>query len=445
MTHRNANPTLVPVRATADSLAQRRLLADMFANAVAAVSPELALPGRLPPPVAGRNYILAIGKAAAAMAKVACDHMDGALEGVILTRYGHGVPGWQPPAGFAYYEAGHPIPDTIGRDAAARVLRDAAGLGADDQLVALISGGGSALLNLPVPGLGVDDKSLVTSQLLRSGASIAEINCVRKHLSAVKGGRLALAAHPARVVTIAISDIPGDDPRLIASGPTLPDRSTLDQARAIVAQYRLDLPASVHAALADPANETPDARAPAFQQMIPAQICAKSAMALDAGGQIAHAAGYRPCYLGDDLEGASIDLATVHAALSLHYLGKGQPCALISGGETSVVVRNPAGRGGRNTEYLLALAIALGGNPAVTAMACDTDGIDGTEDHAGAVITPTTLSRAAALGLDARAMLQANRSYDFFDALGDLVLTGPTRTNVNDFRAILLSPPGMVA
>lgn len=422
------------------SFAERRLLGDMFSSALKAVSPELSLPARLPPPVPGKTYILAIGKAAASMAKVAIEQMGGQVEGAILTRYGHGIPGWMPPPTFQYVEAGHPLPDEPGAIASRKILEDVSALGSDDQLVALISGGGSALLNMPAPGLSVADKSIVTRQLLHSGATISEINCVRKHLSRIKGGRLALAAHPARVVTIVISDIPGDDPRLIASGPTLPDRSTLEQARHIIEKYALDVPEAVIAALNDPANETPDARSVAFQQMIPPQICAKAANALAAGGQIANAAGYTPYFLGDNLEGESIDLATVHAAMALHYLSKGERCSLLSGGETTVVVRNAKGRGGRNTEYLLALAIALGGNPAFTAIACDTDGIDGTEDHAGAIITPDTLKRAAALGLDARDMLQRNCSYDFFAALGDLIVTGPTRTNVNDFRAILIHP-----
>jgi glycerate 2-kinase len=423
-----------------DQSPQRVLLTEMFNCALSAVSAEIALPARLPPPVDGTSYILAIGKAAAAMAKVAIGQMSGQLTGTILTRYGHNVPGWSPPAQFRYVEAGHPLPDAVGAKAALGILADVQALGPSDQLVALISGGGSALLTLPALGVSLAEKSELTQKLLRSGATISEINCVRKHLSGIKGGRLALAAHPARVVTIAISDIPGDDMRLIASGPTLPDGSTLEQAQHIIEKYAIEVPPSIERALHDERNETPDSRSPAFRQPIPPLICARAANALEAAGQYANANGYAPRYLGDDVEGNASDVATIHAALALHYLNGGQRCALLSGGETTVVVRNANGRGGRNTEYLLTLAIALDGHPAITAMACDTDGIDGTEDNAGAMITPDTLARARALGLDARAMLRENRSYAFFEALGDLVMTGPTRTNVNDFRAILIDP-----
>ena len=415
------------------------LLRRMFDVAVSAASPEICLPSRLPPPVAGKNYILAVGKAAASMARVAIAHLgDAKLSGTILTRYGHAFDDWVPPESIRLIEAGHPLPDDQGYRATEQIMRDIGELGPDDQLLALISGGGSALLAKPAEGVTIDDKRHVTLQLLRSGASISEINCVRKHLSTIKGGRLAALAHPARIVTIAISDIPGDHIEQIASGPTVRDSSTLEQAQHIIEKYGIECPASVIAALDDPRNETPDGRLPAFDQQIPPQICAKASIALKAAGQIAQANDYIPFYLGDDLEGSATDLATIHAALALHYLSKGKKCVLLSGGETTVAVHNNQGRGGRNSEYLLALAINLGGHPSFHAIACDTDGIDGTEDNAGAIIRPSTLSRAKEQSMSAHEMLHKNLSYDFFRSLDDLIVTGPTRTNVNDFRAIMI-------
>jgi glycerate 2-kinase len=417
------------------------LLRLMFDIALASVSPEMCLPSRLPPTVAGKNYILAVGKAGASMARVAVEHFGSAkISGTILTRYGHAFDDWAPPECIRQIEAGHPLPDDQGYRATEQIMADIAALGPEDQLVALISGGGSALLAKPAEGVSIDDKRDITLQLLRSGASISEINSVRKHLSAVKGGRLAALAHPARIVTIAISDIPGDHIEQIASGPTVRDSSTLEQARHVIAKYRINCPDSIRTALNDPANETPDGRLPAFDQQIPPQICARASVALKAAGQIAQANGFTPYYLGDDLEGSATDLATIHAALALHYLSKGKKCVLLSSGETTVTVHNKDGQGGRNSEYLLALAINLGGHPAFHAIACDTDGIDGTEDNAGAIIRPSTLLRAREQALDARAILQSNRSYEFFRSLDDLIVTGPTRTNVNDFRAIMIDP-----
>lgn len=417
--------------------ATRILLREMFDVAVASVSADLCLPARLPGPARGKTFILAVGKAGAAMARTAARRVGGDIEGIVLTRYGHGLPPGELPASIEQIEAGHPLPDEQGLEAARRIFSAVQSLGTEDQLLALISGGGSALLAAPAPGVSLDDKRAITSMLLRCGAPISEINCVRKHLSAIKGGRLAVAAAPARVVTLAFSDIPGDDPALISSGPTIMDRTTLADARKIIARYEIDPPASVAAALNDPANETPKGSHPAFTNA-EIRVVARSQNALEAAGQLAQANGYKPVYLGDDIEGDATDIGAIHAALALHHLRKGGRWALLSGGETTVVVRNQHGRGGRNAEYLLSLAIGLSGARGVNAIACDTDGIDGTEDNAGAVIDPTSVARARDHGLEPNISLQKNEAYAFFEALGDLVVTGPTRTNVNDFRAILI-------
>lgn len=415
---------------------QNNLLRDLFAIGLEAVDAERCLPARLPDPVAGRTLILALGKAAAAMARVAHRHMGGRVDGIVLTRYGHSYPANEMPPGFTIFEAGHPLPDEHGLAATQRIMEAVRDLGSDDQLLALVSGGTSALLTLPAPGVTLADKQDITRQLLQCGASISEINCVRTHLSAVKGGRLALEAAPARVVTLVMSDIPGDAPALVGSGPTLPDRTRLSDARKILDLYGISAPKHVLDALDDEGNETPNTTFDIFEKAETAVI-ARSANALQAAGQMAQAAGYTPVYLGD-VEGDSTEIGTVHAALALHHARKGGKWALLSGGETTVVVRNQEGRGGRNTEYLLSLALALDGAPDIFALSCDTDGIDGTCDNAGAVITPTTLRRARQLGLSPTEALRTNRSYDFFGALDDLVITGPTRTNVNDFRVILV-------
>jgi hydroxypyruvate reductase len=304
----------------------------------------------------------------------------------------------------------------------------------------LISGGGSALLTLPAPGLTLQDKQAINRALLKSGANIAEMNCVRKHLSAIKGGRLAAACYPAKVVTLTISDVPGDDPAVIASGPTVPDRTTFADALAILEKYRITEPASVIAHLRAARDETPkpgDPRLAGTQ----AHMIAAPQQSLEAAAEVAHQAGITPLILGDSLEGESREVALVHAGIARQVVRHGQPvarpCVLLSGGETTVTVRGK-GRGGRNAEFLLALAVALDGEPGVHAMAGDTDGVDGTEDNAGAVVTPDTLARAAARGLDAKAHLADNDGYSFFSGLGDLVKTGPTLTNVNDFRAVLI-------
>jgi len=407
----------------------RRLLRDLFDTAVHAVSAEGCLPAALDGwQCEGRTLVIAVGKAAAAMAAVAAARLPGTVSGLVVAPPGHhGAPHLLPEA-FETIEAGHPVPNSGSLAAAERALALARELGPKDRLLALISGGGSALLALPAASIGLVEKAAVTRALLRSGAAIGEMNIVRKHLSRIKGGRLAHAAAPAMVTTLLISDIPGDDPAMIASGPTVGDSTSLADARRILDRYVPDAPSDVRAALADPANETPDIAASDVR------IVARAADAFTATAQVAAARGLKVVLLGDDLEGEARSLGAEHAALARQA---DEPQLILSGGETIVRVVNRAGRGGRNVEYLLGLALALDGAPGIWALACDTDGIDGTEDNAGALLTPDSLARARALGLDPQEMLDTNRAYDFFAALGDLVVTGPTRTNVNDFRAIL--------
>jgi hydroxypyruvate reductase len=370
------------------------------------------------------------------MAAVVEAHWQGPLDGIVITRYGHAVPC----RSIKVVEAAHPIPDEAGAAAARQLLQLVQGLSGDDLVLCLISGGGSALLAIPAPGITLQDKQGMTRELLRSGATIAEINCVRKHLSAVKGGRLAAAAFPARVVTLLISDVPGDDPAMIASGPTLPDRTTRADAAAILQRHGISTPSGVSAWLQDPASESIKPDDPRLQHG-QHRIVATAQTALLAACRVAEAAGLRTLLLGDALEGEACELGREHARLALRCRRDGvpvaAPCVLVSGGETTVTVRGQ-GRGGRNAEYLLALACELNGAAGIHAIACDTDGIDGTEDNAGALIGPDMLTRARGHGVDADAALASNDAYGFFAALGSLVVTGPTRTNVNDFRALLI-------
>ncbi len=416
----------------------------MFRAAVAAAAPDGRVPARLPAPPPGRTVVIGAGKAAAAMARAVEDHWpaDRPLSGLVVTRYGHGV---GPLPRIEVVEAAHPVPDAAGQAAAARILELVRGLFADDLVLCLMSGGASSLLALPARGVDLAAKQAVNRALLRSGAGIHEMNCVRKHLSAIKGGRLAAAAAPARVVTLLISDVPGDDPSVIGSGPTVPDATTLADARAVLARYGIEPPPAVAAWLLDPAAETPKPGDPAFADTR-ADVIATPQGSLEAAAAVAREAGFTPVILGDAIEGEAADVARVMAGIARQCAAHGQPapppCALISGGETTVTVRG-RGRGGRNAEFLLALAVALDAHPGIDALACDTDGIDGTEDNAGALLSPDSLARAAALGIGARDRLGDNDGYGFFGALGDLVITGPTRTNVNDFRAILVTPrPG---
>jgi hydroxypyruvate reductase len=413
----------------------REVLLTMFGAAVAAASPSLCLPPHLPPPPRGRTVVVGAGKAAAAMAQVVEAHWPKAapLSGLVVTRYHHGVGEL---SRIKVIEAGHPVPDEAGEAAAARMLQMVGGLGPEDLVLCLMSGGASALLGLPAPGIDLAAKKAINRALLNSGAAIGEMNCVRKHLSAIKGGRLAQAAAPAEVVTLMISDVPGDDPSVIGSGPTMPDASTLVQARDVLARYRIVVPPAVSARLNDPVAETPKPGDPVFARTR-GVIVATPAASLAAAERVSREAGLAAIMLGDAIEGEAVSVARDMAAQALAQRGSA-PCVLISGGETTVTVRGK-GRGGRNAEFLLGLAVALDGAAGIHAIACDTDGIDGTEDNAGALLAPDTLARARGLGLDALARLQDNDGYSFFSALGDLVVTGPTRTNVNDFRAILLT------
>lgn len=414
-------------------------LRQMFDAAVAAADPRLCLPPHLPSPPVGRTVVVGAGKAAAAMAAALEDHWTGPLSGLVITRYGHATP----TRTIKVREAAHPTPDLNGVQATTELLACLKDLTADDLVICLLSGGGSALLTAPPPGVSLEDKQAVVKALLRSGAPISEINAVRRHLSLVKGGRLRHAAGPARFVTLAISDVPGDDPATIASGPTVADPSTSAQALAILQRYEVDIPSTVRAWLTDPVSQSPTLSDPDDYRLI-----ATPALSLAAAARVAEDLGYQATVLGDAIEGEAREVARDHARLALD-LSRGldagsKPRVLISGGETTVTVVG-SGRGGRNTEYLLALAVALDGAPDLHALAADTDGIDGVEDNAGAILDPGSLTRASVAGVSASACLAENDAYGFFSAIDGLVFTGPTRTNANDFRAIALAPPGSPA
>ncbi len=420
----------------------QRLLDETFRAALAAADPARVLAAQLPPPPAGRTVVVGAGKAAASMARALDEAWPAPLEGLVVTRYEHGLDCPR----IEVVEAAHPVPDAAGREAAQRILELARGLGPDDLLLCLISGGGSALLALPAEGLELADKQAVNKALLASGAAIDEMNCVRKHLSAIKGGRLAAAAHPARVVTLAVSDVPDDDPATIASGPTVGDPTSFADARAILEKYGIEPPEAVRRHLEAAAEETPKPDDPRLAADS-FRLIARPQDSLEAAAAVARRAGVTPVILGADIEGEAREVARVMAGVAKQVRRFGQPapapCLLLSGGETTVTLRAPkdggGGRGGRNAEFLLALAVALEGLEGVHALACDTDGIDGSEDNAGARLAPDSLARAAARGLDAKALLAANDAYRFFAGLDDLIVTGPTRTNVNDFRAILVT------
>ena len=414
----------------------RKLLRAMFDAAVAAALPSLCLPPHLPPPPKGRTVVVGAGKAAASMAAAVEAHWPGPIEGLVVTRYGHAVPCRK----IEVVEAAHPVPDAAGLAAARRILALVGGLTADDLVLCLISGGGSALLSLPAPGIALADKQSISRALLKSGAQIGEMNTLRKHLSAIKGGRLAAAASPAEVVALVISDVPGDDLSVIASGPTVPDATSAADALGVLEKYGIDIPPAVRAHLDNPAAETPKPGDARFARVTNRLIAAPQ-RSLEAAADVARAAGYHPLILSDAIEGEARDVALVHAAIARQIAARGQPapapCALISGGETTVTVRGK-GRGGRNAEFLLALALALHGAPRISALAADTDGIDGSEDNAGAFVLPDTLERARRAGLNGAEFLASNDAYSFFEELGDLLVTGPTHTNVNDFRVILI-------
>ncbi len=416
----------------------RQLLRAMFDAAVGAAHPSRCLPhylAKIAPPK-GRTVVVGAGKAAASMAAAVEAHWTGGpLEGLVVTRYEHGAATKQ----IEVIEASHPVPDAAGREAAKRILQTVQGLTEDDLVLALISGGGSALMALPAEGVTLEEKQAVNKALLKSGANISEMNCVRKHLSAIKGGRLARAAAPARVVALMISDVPNDDLSVIASGPTVPDPTTREDALAVIAKYKIDAPSAVIKHLSSPDCETPKPGDAIFDRVENILIATPQG-SLDAAAAVARAAGYTPCILGD-LEGESRDVALVHAGVARQIAIHGQPfeapVAIISGGETTVTVRGN-GKGGRDAEFLLGLTLALEGFGGISAIACDTDGIDGVETNAGAMMLPDSFARAQARGVDLKALFANNDAFTAFEALGDLVVTGPTRTNVNDFRAILV-------
>jgi hydroxypyruvate reductase len=419
-----------------DDASARALLRRLFDAAVAEADPARVVPRHLPDPPKGRTIVVGAGKASAAMARAFETHWAGDLSGLVVTRYGHGASCKR----IEIVEAAHPVPDEKGQDAARRILAMVKGLTEDDLVVALISGGGSALLSAPADGLTLADKQAVNRTLLASGASIDEMNCVRKHLSAIKGGRLAVAAYPARVVTLLISDVPGDDPAIIASGPTVADPTTFADARAILAKYGISPPAAVAAHLAAARDETPKPGDPRLSRA-EMRIIATPQASLTAAAEIAKSAGIAPLILGDSIEGEAREVARVVAGIAQQVRRYGQPCpppcVLLSGGEATVTMRGK-GRGGRNVEFLLALALALHGQAQTWAIAGDTDGVDGAEEIAGAIVAPDTLDRAARLGIRAADRLADNDAHAFFEALGDQVITGPTLTNVNDFRAVLV-------
>lgn len=417
----------------------RRFLRSLLDAAIEAAQPSRCVPPFLPPPSNGRLIVIGAGKASAAMAKAVEEHWSGKLEGVVVTRYGYEVPCDR----IEILTAAHPVPDAAGLTAARRILSVAEAAGPDDTVLCLMSGGGSALLPLPLPGLTLDDKQKINRALLASGATIAEINTVRRHLSAIKGGRLAAAAYPAKLITLVISDVPTDNLADIASGPTVADATTCSDALAVLRRHDIDVPPAMLAVLESPEAESikpGDARLARAE----AKLVATPQIALEAAASVARAAGIPVHILGDAIEGEAREVGTVMAGIARQVADRDQPfqppCVLLSGGETTVTVRGK-GRGGRNVEFLLALGIALNGRPGIWALAGDTDGVDGIEEIAGAVLTPDTLMRARAAGIRPGDALTNNDGHGFFSALGDAVVTGPTMTNVNDFRAILITAP----
>lgn len=427
----------------------RQFLEHLYNAAVTRALPLHNTAACLPRPPKGRTVVIGAGKAGGSMAQAveALWPADAPLEGLVVTRYHHIPPR---PAGLAsrieIVEAAHPVPDAAGLAAAQRILAMTQGLTKDDLVLCLISGGGSALLTLPADGLSLEDKQGINKALLNSGANIGEMNCVRKHLSRIKGGRLAAACAPARVVTLTISDVPGDDPSVIASGPTVPDLTTCAEALAILKRYNIDVPVALRAELESGALETPKPGDRAFEGH-EVHMIATPQQSLEAAATAARAAGLAVYILSDEMEGESREVGKVHAALARAVALRDQPfskpCVILSGGETTVTVRprqpgEAKGRGGRAGEFCLGLALALQGQPGVYALAADTDGIDGVEDNAGAYVAPDTLERALAAGMKVNAFLDRNDAYGYFEPLGDLVVTGPTHTNVNDFRVLLI-------
>jgi len=418
----------------------RKFLKALFEIAVAKARPEVCVPQYLSKlDFTERTLVFGAGKASAAMAQAVEQYTSATLEGLVITRYGYAVECEQ----IKIVEAGHPVPDKHGVRAAASILKTASGLTEKDSVLCLISGGGSSLLSLPAPGLSLEDKKEITSKLLKCGATINEINCVRKHLSAIKGGRLAIACSPAHLLTLTISDVPTDDLSVIASGPTVADPSTFNDALKILSKHDISEPKSVLKHLENSDDETPkpgDSRLKNVENY----LIATPKQSLQAASLAAREAGITPLILGENLQGESRDVGKIHAETALQIQKNGNPLSppavILSGGETSVTVKG-SGRGGPNTEFTLSLLQELRGQDGIWAIACDTDGIDGTEDNAGAFISPESFKKSEKLGLDPSDYLSNNDSYSFFHELGDLISPGPTMTNVSDFRAILVLPP----
>jgi len=419
------------------TIASKDLLRRMFEAAVGIAQPARCIPPFLPEAPKGRLIVIGAGKASGAMARAVEDHWPGKLSGLVVTRYGYKVPCER----IEIIEAAHPVPDAAGLEASRRILDLVQGLTSDDIVLCLISGGGSALLPLPFEGLTLDDKQDISRALLKSGATISEMNCVRRHLSAIKGGRLAAACYPAKVVTLLMSDVPGDNPMDIASGPTVGDPTTCEDALGIIRRYELDVPPAVMDILTSGRGESIKPDDPRLSH-IETHIVTAPQIALEAAAEVATAEGLPVHILSDKIEGEARDVGSVLAALALQVSERGQPftapCVILSGGETTVTIRGK-GRGGRNVEFLLSLAIALGDTPGIYSLAGDTDGVDGMEEIAGAFATPDTLQRAWKLGIKPKDSLANNDGHGFFEALGDSLVTGPTMTNVNDFRAILIT------
>lgn len=414
----------------------KTILKSLFDAAISVADPALCVAPYLPPDDGGRLIVIGAGKASAAMARAVEAHWSGPLDGLVVTRYGHGVPCQR----IEIVEAAHPVPDAAGAQAAQRILEKLRGLQPSDRVLALISGGGSALLAAPAAGVTLAEKRAITSALLKSGAAIGEINCVRKHLSAIKGGRLAAVAWPASVLTLAISDVPGDDPAVIASGPTVADPTTVHDALRVLDLYGIALADSLRTRLLSGELETPKPGDPRLAKS-EFRLIASPRQMLEAAATAARQLGITPLILGDAIEGEAREVGKALGGMAIscgrHGFPAEKPCVLLSGGETTVTLKG-SGRGGRNSEFLLGLALALDAAPGIHALAADSDGIDGSENNAGALIGPDTLIRAKKIGLDIRQHLADNDAWGYFSALGDLLVTGPTRTNVNDFRAILI-------
>ena len=417
----------------------QEFLRSLFDAGVAAANPMLCVPPFLPKVPKGKTVVIGAGKASAAMARAVDDNWEGDLSGLVVTRYGFSVPCER----IEIIEASHPVPDAAGQAAGSRIVQLCKSLGPDDLCIAVISGGASAVLTYPAAGITLEDKQELNRLLLRSGANIVEMNCIRKHLSEIKGGRLAQAIAPARVVTLLISDVPGDIPGVIGSGPTVPDETTFSEAIALINKYSINPPKAIMEHLLKGKKETPKPGDPIFDNTEVFMV-GRPKNSLDAAAHVAKVAGVRPIVLGDDIEGETRNVARAHADVALKIIethaNANGPCVILSGGETTVSIKGKGGRGGPNGEYALAMALALKGNKHVYALSGDTDGIDGSEDNAGAMIDPDTLGRGKKAGLDAEAFLEHNNSFGFFEKAGGLLMTGPTYTNVNDLRAVLILP-----